>query len=99
MTTDYDAPRTRDDETSTDSLHELAVPRNHRHSGRVDEDEAFPVEGLELPGADLSHEELIVRVLPQQTDEFTCMECFIVQHRSQLVDEGHRQLICSDCAG
>ena len=48
-----------------------------------------------FPGADLSHEELAVEVMPRQDDEFTCMSCFLVHHRSQLADE--KKLICRDC--
>ena len=33
---------------------------------------------------------------PKQEDEFTCMSCFLVHHRSQLADE--KKLICRDCA-
>ena len=51
---------------------------------------------FELPGADLSHEELAVEVRPRQDDEFTCMSCFLVHHRSQLADA--KRLICKDCA-
>ncbi|MCW2814962.1 MAG: dUTPase, partial [Nocardioides sp.] len=45
--------------------------------------------------ADLSHEELAVEVMPKQEDEFTCMSCFLVHHRSQLSDE--KKMICVDC--
>ena len=51
---------------------------------------------LDLPGADLSAEELTVRVLPRQADEFTCKSCFLVHHRSQLADE--KSMVCTDCA-
>ncbi len=52
---------------------------------------------MELPGADLSNEELAVRVLPKQADEFTCMSCFLVHHRSQLAGEKNGQPVCRDC--
>ena len=55
-------------------------------------------ENLELPGADLSGEELTVRVLPKQEDEFTCSRCFLVQHRSRLASTRGDQLFCRDCA-
>ena len=64
----------------------------------VDEDETEAAEGFELPGADLSGEELSVRVLPRQADEFTCASCFLVHHRSQLAGEKNGQPICSECA-
>jgi hypothetical protein len=35
-------------------------------------------------------------VMPRQEDEFTCMSCFLVHHRSQLADAN--RLICRDCA-
>ncbi len=98
MATDYDAPRKTDEEMSEDSLEELKARRAETHSGAVDEDETEAAEGFELPGADLSGEELSVRVLPRQADEFTCSSCFLVHHRSQLAYEKNGQLICSECA-
>jgi hypothetical protein len=38
-----------------------------------------------------------VRVVPKQVDEFTCMSCFLVRHRSQLANE--KKMICKECAG
>jgi hypothetical protein len=35
-------------------------------------------------------------VQPQRADEFTCLGCFLVRHRSQLVDREHT--LCVDCA-
>ncbi|GAB3844512.1 DUF4193 domain-containing protein [Nesterenkonia populi] len=98
MATDYDAPRKNDDESNEDSIEELKNRSGSRQSAVVDEDEAEAAEGFELPGADLSDEELQVRVLPAQTDEFTCGSCFLVRHRSQAV-ERDGVLICSDCEG
>ena len=96
MATDYDAPRkTEGDDLNEDSIEELKTRRNDKNSGKVDEDEAEAAESFELPGADLSHEELAVEVKPKQLDEFTCMSCFLVHHRSQLADE--KKLICRDC--
>ena len=97
MATDYDAPRKTEEETNEDSLEELKARRHDKNSGKVDEDEAEAAESFELPGADLSHEELAVEVMPRQDDEVTCMSCFLVHHRSQLADE--KKLICRDCAG
>src|SRR6188768_2613543 len=96
MATDYDAPRKTEEEQNEDSLEELKARRHDKNSGMVDEDEAEAAESFELPGADLSHEELAVEVRPRQEDEFTCMSCFLVHHRSQLADE--KKLICRDCA-
>lgn len=98
MATDYDAPRKTDDELSEDSIEELKARRVDKSSPIVDEDETEAAEGFELPGADLSNEELTVRVVPKQADEFTCSSCFLVHHRSQLAVEKDGQLICSECA-
>ena len=100
MATDYDAPRKTEEELSEDSIEELKTRRNDKNSGKVDEDEAEAAEAFELPGADLSHEELTVRVLPRQSDEFTCASCFLVRHRSQIAEEGpNGEEYCYDCAG
>lgn len=98
MATDYDAPRKTEEELNEDSLEELKARRLDKNSGKVDEDEVEAAETFELPGADLSHEELSVQVLPRQEDEFTCSNCFLVHHRSQLASEKNGQLICQDCA-
>jgi hypothetical protein len=37
-------------------------------------------------------------VLPRQADEFTCTNCFLVHHRSQLAYEKNGQMICTECA-
>jgi hypothetical protein len=99
MATDYDAPRRTDDsEIGEDSIEELKARRQDAQAGTVDVDEADLAEALELPGADLSGEELTVRVLPRQADEFTCSRCFLVHHRSQLASEKNGQMVCSECA-
>ena len=96
MATDYDAPRKTEEDQSEESIEELKARRHDKNSGKVDEDEAEAAESFELPGADLSHEELAVEVKPKQEDEFTCMSCFLVHHRSQLADA--KKMICRDCA-
>ena len=99
MATDYDAPRrTETDDVSEDSLEELKARRNEAQSAVVDVDESDSAENFELPGADLSGEELSVRVIPKQADEFTCSSCFLVHHRSRLASEKNGVMICSDCA-
>ncbi|WP_300345708.1 DUF4193 domain-containing protein [Nesterenkonia sp.] len=97
MATDYDAPRKNDDDVNEDSIEELKNRSTNRQSAVVDEDEAEAAEGFELPGADLSDEELQIRVLPAQSDEFTCASCFLVRHRSQVAREEGGQLFCTDC--
>ncbi|CAM2731992.1 DUF4193 domain-containing protein [Skermania piniformis] len=99
MATDYDAPRrTESDDPSEDSLEELKARRNEAQSAVVDVDESDTAESFELPGADLSGEELSVRVVPKQADEFTCSSCFLVHHRSRLANTSGGQPVCRDCA-
>lgn len=98
MATDYDAPRKTEDEVDEDSIEELKAARPGKNSAKVEEDEAEAAESFELPGADLSHEELSVQVLPRQADEFTCSRCFLVHHRSQLASAKNGEFVCTDCA-
>lgn len=95
MATDYDAPRLREGEDDKpESLEEL---RSNTARTAVDllEDDADPVDGHTLPGADLSGMQLEVRVLPRQADEFSCISCFLLCHRSQEAKPGTG--ICRDC--
>lgn len=100
MATDYDAPRKTEEDRANESLE--ALKTTHRADGTsavVDEDEADLADSFELPGADLSHEELQVIVLPEQSDEFTCASCFLVRHRSQIAREKGGLAYCVDCEG
>ena len=97
--TDYDAPRrTESDDVAEDSLEELKEHRNDAAASITDVDEADTAESFELPGADLSGEELSVRVVPKQADEFTCSTCFLVHHRHRYAGERAGLPICRDCA-
>jgi hypothetical protein len=100
MATDYDAPRaTATSEMVEDSLEELKERRASKtQSGSIDVDEADLAEALEFPGADLSGEELTVRVLPMQENEFRCSSCFLIHHRSLLTETRNGRLLCRDCA-
>lgn len=97
MTVDYDAPR-RAPVEADESLAELAGRRTDASSAAVDTDDADAMDSYDLPGADLSDEELVVRVVPKQADEFTCASCFLVHHRSRLARGRHGESICTDCA-
>ena len=97
MATDYDAPRKTDDDLSEDSIEELKSRRVDKRASSVDVDETEQAEGFERPGADLSGEELSVRVIPKQADEFTCASCFLVKHRSQLAETRGGLDYCVDC--
>lgn len=95
MATDYDAPRKTDDDTESIQALQERVP--DKMSGVVDVDDADNP-GFELGGADLADVELDVVVLPPQEDEFTCVSCFLVKHRSQIDHETKLGAICLECA-
>ena len=98
MATDYDSPRKTDEELHEESLEELKQRRADAQSGQVDIDEEEAAENLELPGADLSGEELAVKVVPKQEDEFTCNRCFLVKHIYQKARGEGAKAVCFDCA-
>ena len=95
-TTDYDVPRRPMVELEEDSLEELKSRRAAATTPDVDETDAAEV--FELPGADLSDEELSVAVIPMRADEFRCSSCFLVHHRSQHAGQRNGQDICRECA-
>ena len=99
MATDYDAPRqAATEDVAEESLEALAARRGDAATAVIDVDDADPFESFELPDADLSGEELTVRVLPKMADEFICSSCFLVHHRHRLAKQNGDELICSDCA-
>ncbi|GGG65912.1 dUTPase [Kocuria dechangensis] len=101
MATDYDAPRIRpEDEPANESLERLrARTGTTPQTPAMDLEDADTAEGVDLPGADLSHEELSVAVVPELEDEFTCGSCFLVRHRSQLARQTQGVTYCTDCEG
>jgi Domain of unknown function (DUF4193) len=92
---DYDSPRRPVVEIDDDGLSELRPRNTTAQSATVDLDEAEAAETFELPGADLSGEELTVTVVPMQPDEFRCSRCFLVHHRSRLAVAPD---VCNECA-
>jgi hypothetical protein len=63
-------------------------------------DEPAPEESEDEPVVEVGREErveaLTVKVVPQQPTEFTCRNCYLVKHRSQLADK--KRMLCRDCA-
>jgi hypothetical protein len=97
-TTDYDAPRRSTiEDTETDSLDALKTTRAEAQSPAVDLDDSDTAESIELPGADLSGEELTMVVIPKRADEFTCTSCFLVHHRSRIASAPGQPPVCTDC--
>ena len=99
MATDYDAPKRPAEDEPDESLEQIRARRaESTQSPAVDLDEQDTAESVELPGADLSGEELTVKVVPRQPDEFTCTSCFLVVHRSRLATHQQGRPICRECA-
>jgi len=86
--------RVRDEEEESvgeTSLEELLARRSEDKAVEED-DESL----LDLARGEERSETLAIKVLPQQTNEFTCRNCFLVKHKSQLSDK--KKMICRDCA-
>ena len=96
-TTDYDAPRRPVADLAEDSLEELATRRTSAQSATVDVDEAEQADVYELPGAEVTDEELTVPVIPMRADEFRCSSCFLGHHRSQHAGQRNGQDLCREC--
>jgi Domain of unknown function (DUF4193) len=70
-----------------------------KQEARDDEDEAEeeePLPSVATVRADERLEPLDARVIPMQSTEFVCKNCYLVKHRSQLADK--RRMLCRDCA-
>ncbi len=94
MTQDYDARKSSSLEAE-DSLEEIIARKPEQPVG-VAEDENDLAFEMELAGGEDITDELVVRPVPQQANEFTCSSCFLVKHRSQLADA--KKTLCADCA-
>ena len=95
---DYDARRVTDVENQEPSELRQLDPNLSGPSTAVVDEDPNDVHFFELPGADLSGEELAVTVIPQQSDELTCTSCFLVQHRHRMLLSSSGLPICTDCA-
>jgi hypothetical protein len=98
MAADYDEVKPDVAESRNASLEALKAANSpDARSVVLELDEADTTDGVELPGADLSGEELIIQVIPQAQDEFTCYSCFLVRHRSQIAFEKNNHAYCIEC--
>ena len=78
-----------------ESIHEVL----EKQEARDDEDEADeeePVVPISTTKTDDRLEPIEARVVPIQSTEFVCKNCYLVKHRSQLADK--RRMFCRDCA-
>jgi hypothetical protein len=91
---DFDTPRSTSLEAE-DSLEEIITRKPEQPVGVAEDEDDLAFE-MELAGGEDLTDELVVRPVPVQSNEFTCSSCFLVKHRSQLTDV--KKLRCRDCA-
>jgi hypothetical protein len=100
VATDYDEVRSDVKESQENSLEALQSANAPDARSVVQElDEADGLDGHGVPGGEFIAEELIVQVIPQAEDEFTCYSCFLVRHRSQIARQKGAHAYCTDCEG
>jgi len=91
-----DAATTTDPPTAdVESIHEVL----EKQEARDDEDDAEedePVVPIATTKVDDRLEPIETRVVPIQSTEFVCKNCYLVKHRGQLADK--RRMFCRDCA-
>ena len=100
MATDYDEVRSdvkESQENSLEALQSANAPDARSVVRELDETDALD-DGM-VPGGEFVAEELVVQVIPQAQDEFTCYSCFLVRHRSQIAKEKNGHAFCVDCEG
>ena len=100
MATDYDEVRSDVKESQDRSLEALqSANAPDARSVVRDLDESDALDYAMTPGGEIVADELIVQVIPQAQDEFTCYSCFLVRHRSQLAWEKNGHPYCIECEG
>ena len=100
MATDYDEVRSdvkESQENSLEALQSANAPDARSVVRELDETDALD-DGM-VPGGEFVAEELVVQVIPQAQDEFTCYSCFLVRHRSQIARQKDGHSYCTDCEG
>ena len=83
--TEEQAPAAEEAETSLDEI----IAKKADESAPEEAEEAVVAREERV-------EALTVKVVPQQPTEFTCKNCYLVKHRSQLADK--KRMFCRDCA-
>jgi hypothetical protein len=97
---DYDELRTEVKESQNDSLEALKSASAPDANSVVRElDAADDMDTVGIPGGEFVAEELVVQIVPQRDDEFTCYSCFLVRHRSQMAREKDGHAYCMECEG
>lgn len=76
-----------------ESIQDILVKQEARaEEGEEEEDD----DSLLTLGREERLEPLAVKVVPPQSSEFICSNCYLVRHRSQLKDKA--KMLCRDCA-
>ena len=100
VATDYDELRSDVKESQDNSLEQLqSANAPDARSVVLELDEADGLDGAGVPGGEFVAEELVVQVIPQADDEFTCYSCFLVRHRSQIARQKDGHSYCTECEG
>jgi len=86
------APRAPAGEQDVESIQDLLVKQEAREEEEEDTEDSV----LTLTREELREESLAAKVVPPQSNEFTCQKCYLVRHRSQLKDKV--KMLCRDCA-
>jgi Domain of unknown function (DUF4193) len=82
-----------DDESGDASLEEILTKKPEERPAPEEEDDEDSILSL---GREERIETLSVKVVPQDPNkEFTCRNCYLVKHRSQLADK--KRMFCRDC--
>jgi uncharacterized protein DUF4193 len=81
--------RTTTDE-DVESIQDILVKQEAREEAEEEDDSVLNLTREERL------EPLAVKVVPPQSTEFICKNCFLVKHRSQLKDKA--KMLCRDCA-
>ena len=100
VATDYDELRSDVKESQDNSLEQLqSANAPDARSVVLELDEADGLDSAGVPGGEFVAEELVVQVIPQAEDEFTCYSCFLVRHRSQIARQKDGHSYCTECEG
>ncbi|WP_442543672.1 DUF4193 domain-containing protein [Arthrobacter sp. KN11-1C] len=100
MATDYDELRNDVKESQDSSLEALQSANKPDAQSVIRElHETDALDDAMVPGGEFVNEELVVQVIPQAEDEFTCSSCFLVRHRSQIARQKDGHFYCVECEG
>jgi hypothetical protein len=92
MSSNYDKPKIVENADSVD-LNEMKEA-SLSNKGLTDD---LPLPSALAANDEATAPEVDIDVIPPQEDEFTCSECFLVKHISQLGETTKDMPICKEC--